>query len=74
MINPAAPEVGTHHGHEGFKAWLADVEGNLSEFRVAEAELRETHAWTLTDGMVIQMRAHPDHAEALEAAGLSQPS
>jgi ketosteroid isomerase-like protein len=98
LINAAAPEAGTHRGHEGVNAWLADVEENLSEFRIvpgelldagdavvcpvrivvrgkasgAEADLRETHVWTLGDALVTEMRVYSDHAEALEAAGLSE--
>jgi ketosteroid isomerase-like protein len=35
LINPAAPEAGTHHGHEGVERWLADVSETLSEFEIA---------------------------------------
>jgi ketosteroid isomerase-like protein len=38
LINPAAPETGTHHGHEGIRSWLGDIEETLSEFDIAPGE------------------------------------
>jgi ketosteroid isomerase-like protein len=98
LINPAAPEAGTHHGHEGVDRWIADLRDSFSEFEVvpddfldggehvvcrahfrglgkgsgAEVELRETHLWTMSDGRAVRLQAYPVHAEALEAAGLSE--
>ncbi len=98
LINPAAPEAGTYHGHEGVERWITDVRETLSEFDIApdefldvgeqvicpvrirvlgkaseaEAELRETHLWTITDGRAVRMKAYPVHAEALQAAGLRE--
>jgi uncharacterized protein len=98
LINPAAPEAGTHHGHEGVESWIADIRESFSKFEIvpgdfidageqvvcpahfrvigkgsgAEAELQETHLWTIVDGRAVRMQAYPVHAEALESAGLRE--
>jgi ketosteroid isomerase-like protein len=38
LINPAAPEAGTHHGHEGVESWIADITETLSEFEIAPSD------------------------------------
>jgi ketosteroid isomerase-like protein len=48
----------------------------LSEFRAVgrdgmEVRRELANLWTLRDGLIVKMRAFPDHESAVEAAGLS---
>jgi ketosteroid isomerase-like protein len=93
------PGSGVHIGHEGFRAWWAQLLDAFDDLRFeaeqfidpggdcivlvnrgtgrgrgsgADVEMHFTTVSTLSNGKFVKHVAYTDHAEALEAAGLSE--